>query len=565
MASVNVSSFLNTSFDWQTMVDKLVEVDSAPKVKLQAEQQSNTAKISALAEIKSAILDLQGSVQAMWNSDLYNARSVSSDVTGSTWKSSSSAGAALGSHVLAVTQLATAARLDGAADIGAGLTGATVATLNSATAVTAGDFYVNGCKVTVSATDSLAQVLEAIGAATGGAVGAAYDSGTDKIKLTSAAPIMVGSGKDTSNFLVAMGLTNSATFSSGTYTAASRSSLGRLKPAAPLESAGFRTAVAGTGSFALNGVTISYNAAVDSLADVVKRINASGAGVKASYDAGADRVVLLNNSTGDLGISVGSDTGGLLAALGLTGGATFVAGKNAEYSVDGGPTQYSLSNTLDATALGITGLSVTVNSATTQTIGIATDATALHAAIESFVAKYNVLQALLDNTTRITAAGGTVSTSVLSDNREAQAWGTKIRALAFEAVSSATGSVKRLNDLGLDFDSNTGELAIKSSAKLSDALLNSPGDVAAFFQTGSTGFASKLHTYLSSALKADGDTQSRLGQSNIKIDSQIADIQRHLDSERAQLTAAFQKMQDAQAKAQSQNTYLTNTFFKGSS
>jgi len=64
---------------------------------------------------------------------------------------------------------------------------------------------------------------------------------------------------------------------------------------------------------------------------------------------------------------------------------------------------------------------------------------------------------------------------------------------------------------------------------------------------------------------ADSSTQSRLGLSNTQIDKQIADIERRLASQRELLTSAFLKMQDAQSKAQSQNTYLTNTFFKDNS
>jgi flagellar capping protein FliD len=63
-------------------------------------------------------------------------------------------------------------------------------------------------------------------------------------------------------------------------------------------------------------------------------------------------------------------------------------------------------------------------------------------------------------------------------------------------------------------------------------------------------------------MATDSSTQSRLGLNNIQIDKQIADIERRLASQRELLTSSFLKMQDAQSKAQSQNTYLTNTFFK---
>ena len=41
-----------------------------------------------------------------------------------------------------------------------------------------------------------------------------------------------------------------------------------------------------SGSFTVNGVSISVNKDTDSLASIITRINSSGAGVTASYDSG---------------------------------------------------------------------------------------------------------------------------------------------------------------------------------------------------------------------------------------------------------------------------------------
>lgn len=566
MSGINVSGFLTKSFDWQTTVDQLIEVSSAPKTKLEAEQTANTEKVGALAEIKAAMLDLQETVRTLWDSTLYTARTVSSDTTGSTWRANSAAGAEVGSYQLAVSQLATTAQLKGATDIGSGLTGSTIATLNTATAITAGKFSINGQTVTVAASDTLDQVLARIGTATSGQVTASYSAATDKITLSSTASIMVGAANDTSNFLTAVGLSNNITLGNGTYSVASTSALGTVMTDAPLATAGLRGTVPSSGSFVINGVTISY-ADTDSLSTVLARINASAAGVTAAYDATNDRVTLTNSKTGDFGISVSEGTTGLAAALGLTtaAGASFTAGKNALFSVDGGVTRTSASNTLDATALGISGLSVTVTTPTTQTLEIAASTDSLETAIGSFLEKYNAFQALVDDYTEITTTGGVISSAVLAGEREVESWGTQMRALVFGSVSSATGSVKRLNDLGLDFTGTSSTLVLKDPTKLAEALADYPEDVASFFQTGSTSFTSRLYSYLTEATAQDSDEQDRLTQTNSDLDTQIAEIQRRLDSERELLTSAFLKMQDAQAKAQDQQTYLTNTFFKSSS
>lgn len=566
MATVNVSNFLTKSFDWQTMVDQLIEVSSRPKVTLEKEQVKNTEKIAALTEIKTAMQELQDSVQALRETAVFSARTVSSDTANTTWKANSTAGAALGTHRIAVSRLATVAKLQGNTDIGAGLSGGTLATLNTAATITAGFFSINGKHVAVSTTDSLEQVFTAINTATAGAVTAAYNAASDRIELTSSGPLMIGAANDTSNFLGAMRLTNDISYDggTGTYSTASSGTLGTVKLNSPLASAGLRTAVPGTGSFSLNGVNIDYDGATDSLATVLARINASDAGVTAAYDAVNDRVTFANNKTGDFGITLDGDTGGLLDALGLTG-AAFAAGQDAQFTINGGPVLTSPSNTLDPTAHGITGLSVTVNSETTQTLEVVTDGATAFTAIQNFIEKFNAVQSLIDTSTKITSSAGKVTTSILSDNREVDKWADQLRALAFGTISGLTGSVKRLDDLGIDFDGITGQLTIKDTDKLSTTLLERPDDVEAFFLSGDTGLVSKVYSFLTTAKKADLDAQTRLSKDNLKIDTQIADIQRRLDAEREKLTNSFLAMQSAQSKAQSQNTYLTNTFFKNTS
>jgi len=53
-----------------------------------------------------------------------------------------------------------------------------------------------------------------------------------------------------------------------------------------------------SGSFSVNGVQLSVDVAADSLSDVLQRINASGAGVLASYDEDSGQVQLESLSGG---------------------------------------------------------------------------------------------------------------------------------------------------------------------------------------------------------------------------------------------------------------------------
>jgi flagellar hook-associated protein 2 len=249
----------------------------------------------------------------------------------------------------------------------------------------------------------------------------------------------------------------------------------------------------------------------------------------------------------------------------LTTGATFTHGKNALFTLNGGPVLSSMSNTLDSSTHGIAGLSVTVNTKATQTVNVQSDIGTMQTSIQDFLTKFNSAQDAIAAATKITVSGGKVSTSVLSDNHEVDGWASKMQSLAFESVSGLTGSVKRLDDLGIDFDSTTGHLTLKNTDKLTTALSTKPDDVKAFFLTPSTGFVSKMYSFVTDANSTNLSEQSNLTKSSTDIDTQIATIQSRLDNERQQLTASFITMLDAQSAAQSQSSYLTNQFFKGSS
>jgi hypothetical protein len=74
-----------------------------------------------------------------------------------------------------------------------------------------------------------------------------------------------------------------------------------------------------TGNFTINGVTIDVHR-TNSIQNVLDQINASAAGVTASYDAATDKLTLANNDPGATEILLGSDTSGFLDAMRLSDG-----------------------------------------------------------------------------------------------------------------------------------------------------------------------------------------------------------------------------------------------------
>lgn len=155
--------------------------------------------------------------------------------------------------------------------------------------VTDGSFTINGETISVDASDSINDVIGKINASDAG-VTATFNAATETIQMTtidtgSDADIVLAD--DTSGFLAATKLD----------TAISTPGLDAEQDKVMDDVAELAAVEAGT--FRINGVGISVDPATDSLEDVVDRINASGAGVTASYSTDTNRVTITARSPGD--------------------------------------------------------------------------------------------------------------------------------------------------------------------------------------------------------------------------------------------------------------------------
>ncbi|HVU31939.1 MAG TPA: flagellar filament capping protein FliD [Opitutaceae bacterium] len=585
---IQISGLLaNSAFDWKSVVDQLIAADSIPITNLQNEQAQNLSQVAALGQLNTMMQDLQNSVQAIRSNNPFENRTVASDNAASTWKATSTAGAAVGTYSFDVQTLATATTMTGGAHVGqnlnatsADLSGLTVNSLPTALQVTSTaasgnpeTFTVNGQTIQFQATDSLKSVLDNITTQTGGDVTWAYNSSADGITLTSqsGSPIILGSAGDNSNFLQVMKLQSTSSTASSV---SSYGTLGTASATATLVNARLATPISGVdssgnGSFTINGASISYNVNTDTISSVIGKINSSAAGVTASFDSTNDRLVLTNNKTGVLGVSASDTTGTFLSSLNLASTSatqpTTKYGTNAVFSLDGGNTwKTSQINTLDSTVTGITGLSVTVNTTGTQTLTVAADTASMQSSIQDFLTKFNALQDQIAADTQVSNAGGSITTSILSSNHDVGDWSTQLEDVAFKPIAGLTGTVTHLDDLGIDFDGTTGHLIIKDQGKLGNALTNHPDDVQSFFLSGTTGFVSQMYDKLTNLQTDNNSQQANLNQNNTDIDNQITTMQTRLSTERDTLTQAFIQMLDAQQSAQSQSQSLTNAFFSGS-
>src|SRR5258708_5044038 len=98
------------------------------------------------------------------------------------------------------------------------------------------------------------------------------------------------------------------------------------------------------------------------------------------------------------------------ALAGPGGSGTFVRGKNAQFTLNGGPVITSKGNTFDSSVTGIAGLAVTANSQTTQTVSVSSDTASMQSAIQSVLTNFNSLQDLIHSDTVVQTSGGTTTT-----------------------------------------------------------------------------------------------------------------------------------------------------------
>ena len=565
MAGIDLSlSGLASGFDWKTLVDQLAQVERAPQQRLRVEQNQLEQRNNAYGSIKTELGVLQSRVDALKEATLFDSRTT--QTSDSTVASATAGdGAASGSYVFNVIQLATAAKRTGTLNIGrplnatADVSALALADAGFTTAVSAGTFSVNGKQVTIAATDTLQQVFDKIATATNNAVTASYDPVGDKISLSSSGEIVLGSATDTSNFLQVAKLYNN-----GTGTVASSAALGGVRLSAALASANLATAVSdggnGTGEFKINGVSISFNAATDSIANILTRINNSTAGVTAGYDSVNDRFVLTSKATGDMNVALEDVTGNFLAATGLSG-STLTRGKNLLYTINGSDQLVSQSNTITESSSGIAGLSVTALKEATATVTVGTDAAKIKKAINDFIDAYNRVQSVIDtNTTSSTDSKGVVTAGVLAADSDADEIATTLRRTTFSQVSGLSGVLDHLADLGITTSGDNNNLALSDESALDAALNDNLESLKQLFTDATGGIAVNLAAYLDRTIGDNGSLiakQDGLTKQASDIDTQVAELEKIVQANRAQMLEQFTAMETAQQKVNQQLQFLS--------
>ena len=565
-------SGLASGLDWKAVVTQLAAAERSPETAWQKAQSTLAQKGNAYGSIKSYLNNLQADVQKLKDATLYNSRSAQT-TDGTIVTASADSAATVGTYTFKISQLATTAQIAGTGSISKAispdgiLSNVTIGTAGFSTPVTAGTFTINGAQVALSTSDSLQQVFDNIALATGNTVTASYNATTDKMTLTSASPITLGSAADTSNFLQVAQLYNN-----GTGAVSSTSALGRARVSATMANSDLATAITagggGAGGFTINGVLINYNVGTDSIQAVLDRINSSSAGVSASYDSLNNHFVLANKTTGDVGISMHDTTGNFLAATGLSGG-TLTRGQNLLYTINGGLQLQSQSNTVTQDSSTIAGLSVAALAAGTVTVTVGSDTSALKAALTSFISNYNNVQSYITSqSASSTDSSGHVTAGLLTGDMDAGKLASSLRSLSFSPVpiSGLSSTFSQLANLGIQSNGQDNTIKLSDSSALDNALANHLNDLKSFFSDSTNGLAVKLDAFLTNTVGDSGTLtahQTSLTKQSAGIDTQIASLEKTIAADSAFWTKEFQAMELAQSQISQQLSALTQQITNG--
>jgi len=319
-----------------------------------------------------------------------------------------------------------------------------------------------------------------------------------------------------------------------------------------------------TGSLTLSidgADTIITKAAGDTLADIVGKINQSGAAVSASvlFDGTSSYLSVSRTETGHsigalagtaLSISETNDGTGA-AALGLS---IIQAAKNATFALDGLGFERRSNTVTDALA-GIDLNLKSVSAAEDLVVAYDTDATA--ARLQTFVDAYNEVYGLVS--TELSVSSDTNRAATLAGDSSLRSLQRSLHGLISQDVAGL-GDVRALVDLGIRSDKD-GVLSL-DSATLKSAISKDPSAVDRLFSESTVGLgditSALTNNYVNSVDGILVNRQSGLKDSIKLADDQIARLELRVDGFETNLIRQFTIMEQLVGQMNSMGDYLTN-------
>lgn len=557
---------LASGLDTENIISQLMQIERQPITRLQTRLTQLENQRTAIQNVRNTLSTLRNRLQDFNLNNVFTAFKSTSSDTSVVQAQVSGSNPVLGAYQVEVTQLASATTANSSGRIGSAIDpDATLENSGLTTTVQSGTFTLNGIEFNIDpTTQSLNDITNMINSSAAG-VTATYDAGEDRIYLQNTDPgdtsrITLGSSNDTSNLISALGWTNAVQYTNGNGSTELKSTqpLGAVRTDVKLQDLNLQGGAITGGSFSINGFSINIDPTTDTLTDVISRINASEAGVIASYDATTDTLHFVSEDSGSRLIRFGGslDTSNFLSVMNLDT-ATQTAGSDAVFKVNGGAEQTRNSNTItDA----ISGTTLTLLKAGTSTITIGTDEDKVVENMQSFLTAFNdAIRQIRESTAQGAALYGE------SSIREIASY---LQQNFFNTVNGISGNYQSLADIGFSTGSAFDSKAIPSitldADKFKEALRNNKTNVVELFtNSSSTGLVDTLFPYLDEISGYNGFLNERIrtnGSIDTQINSindQISKIENRVTQKEARLRRQFTLMEQMIQSLQGQNSYLT--------
>lgn len=292
------------------------------------------------------------------------------------------------------------------------------------------------------------------------------------------------------------------------------------------------------GSFSSSSGVVPIDiAASDTMTDIARKINGSGAGITASVvtSNGQDQLMMRSASTGaSMGFQIETYGDAALNALsypgdGSSGMTRNQAGSDAQVKIDGGMTVTSSSNTLSNV---ISGLTLDLKQTGTTTVDVTSDTSVVKKSVDDFVSAFNT--AITNLTTATKYDAGSKTAGPLQGDATAVGLLNTLKNMVMTNGPTGT-SFNRLSDVGLELQRD-GTLKV-NSGKLTAALAK-PDELKTFFAASSdtvteTGMARRFYDYTFNVNSSGGvltgrnkALQEAISRNNTDIDKMEARISR---------------------------------------
>jgi flagellar hook-associated protein 2 len=445
-------------------VNAAVTAARAPEVQWQAQQTTITGQESDLKTITSAVSTLENDLGALNSlSGAFSTVSVNSSDSNIA-SATASTGAATGTHVVNVSNLATTASWYSTSSVA-----------NSSTALSAGGFSLQlgsgtATPITITNGETLSQLVSSINAQSLG---------------VTASVVNDASGSRLSIVSNSSGSANNIAITNDSLQLTQASDLSSWNSNSVPDSTGLSV-----GSFSIqvgSGTPTQIVASAgESLTDLASDINGQALGVTASVTSdgnGSSHLQIVNNSTGTTsGITVSNTSPQFSMAA---------QGKDASLTVDGIP----IVSSSNAVTGAVPGMTINLNGAdpnTDVTISATADSSAITSAISQFVTDYNTVIGYVNNEYTYNSSSSTAQ-PLAGDSTLGTLQSSLLGAGSYS--SSTNGSISTLGSLGITMN-NDGTLSVDSTT-LNNAIETNFSSVQQFFEgTSLNGFSSALSSQL---------------------------------------------------------------------